>query len=138
MSDLSLEPLAAQVHWQFPAPVASRDWEAVARDYLEALAGASAQEGVIGHIKALALLPDAGYVRASAVSAKRPADVEVKCADAELVSQLTFTVNVLVYGLPYHRAQGLVVEIAEQVAARRGCRVAVIVSTQAGPSHEHG
>jgi hypothetical protein len=102
MSDLRLEPLAAVVTWRFEAPLPLTQWQSLLAEFLQLLADGAVAAGprVIGHIKALAALPDGGYIRASVVDAKHGVDAQASGRLPTEMAALRFTVNVLVYGLP--------------------------------------
>jgi hypothetical protein len=117
MNDLLLEPYAVQQRWQMPAPLAGRDWETLLASYLAELAHACTAAGpaVIGHIKALALFSDGGYLRISAVSAVHPPTTDGRAPDG--LAELALTLNVLVYGLARDVLSGLARDIASSLAA---------------------
>ena len=125
MSDLVLEPYAVQQRWQMPAPLSGRDWPALLAAYLASLARACSEAGpcVIGHIKALALFPDGGYLRVSVVSSTHPPTTDGQAPDG--VAELAVTLNVLVYGLARDVLQKLSSDIAADLAATHAGRVTV-------------
>ncbi len=98
MTELTLEPYADVQHWRLPG--ADGHWEAILAEYLVTIAqrcaGASPGAGV-GHIKALALFPNQGYLRLSVVAPDIPASIEGKAPSG--CTSLELTLNVLVYGL---------------------------------------
>jgi hypothetical protein len=97
MAELILEHYAVNQRWSFFGDAAK--WETLITEYLETLARRchETQKCIIGHIKALALFPDGGYLRVSVVSPTVAAGVEggVPMGCTELV----LTLNVIVYGL---------------------------------------
>ena len=126
MSTLALQPFAARVRWDFAAPLPMAEWVEAIRDYVEALTGrCGGSDHVIGHIKALAVFPEGGFIRASAVDAARRADAEASGALPESLSAVTFTLNVLVYGLPFEQAREMAQEAAQAIASGRGGSAAV-------------
>jgi hypothetical protein len=138
MNDLRLEPYAAQQHWQMPAPLAGRDWQTLLVAYLAALAHACAAAGpaVIGHIKALALFPDGGYLRVSAVSATHPPTTDGRPPDG--LAELTLTLNVLVYGIARDVLSSLTCDIASTLAAAHaGLVIEELPSMGTDAPHEH-
>lgn len=140
MSSLELHPLAATLRWWLPAPLSLDEWAALMADYLSAIAGDCQAMGqvVIGHIKALALLPDGGFVRASAVSAAHPVDTEIRTGERHEAQELTLTVNVIVYGLPLSAARQIVVENAQsQVGSRAGTLVVESITREGAHAHDH-
>jgi hypothetical protein len=140
MNDLLLEPYAVQQRWQMPAPLAGRDWETLLASYLAKLAHACAAAGpsVIGHIKALALFSDGGYLRVSAVSAIHPPTTDGWVPAG--LAELSVTLNVLVYGLSRDVLNGLTRDIASALAASHAGLVIEDTSgmgTDTPYAHEH-
>ena len=140
MNDLRLEPYAVQQRWRMPAPLAGRDWQTLLAAYLAALARACAAAGpvVIGHIKALALFSDGGYLRVSAVSAVHPPTTDGRAPDG--LAELSLTLNVLVYGLARDVLSGLTRDMASALAASHAGLViedASDMGTDAPHAHEH-
>ena len=134
MAELRLEPYAVQQHWRLPG--ADGHWEAVLAGYLETLAQRCAAVGqtVIGHIKALALFDDGGYLRVSVVAAGRPATVEGSAPPGCL--ELELTLNVLVYGLERATAEQITRAAADEIAAAWKGGVHHTDLSQAG-HHDH-
>ena len=94
------------------------------------------QECLIGHIKGLATFPDGGFLKVNAVSASHPADLVGRAPEG--CTQLSFTLNVLVYGLSRETVSRLVRGAADQVAASSGGTVAVHpASDQSHQAHNH-
>jgi hypothetical protein len=122
MSELQLEPLAATVTWRFEAPLPLTQWQALLAAFLQLLAGGAVAAGprVIGHIKALAALPDGGYIRASVVDMTHGVDVQAGGKLPAELPALTFLVNVLVYGLPRDVASRQLEGAALAVACEHG------------------
>jgi hypothetical protein len=147
VAELTLEPYAAQMEWHMPervrgdslppSPGADRPWERILAGLLEGLASRADREGetLIGHIKGLATFPDGRYLRVNVVSAGQPTDVEGAAPPG--CRGLTFTLNVLVYGLPYARAASLVEESAAEVAAHWGCHVRIYPTHTPGHQAHH-
>ena len=91
MAELILEPYAVSQHWDLRA---DGKWETILSEYLETLARRCHEAGpcVVGHIKALALLPAGGYVQVSIehitretaahVSARWQGEVIIKATEA--------------------------------------------------------
>ncbi len=153
MSELALEPYAAQQLWQMPAPMAGRDWQDLLVAYLAELARACAAAPVgragearapghagalIGHIKLLAIFPGGGYLRASAVSPLHPPTSDGQVPDG--LAQLSVTLNVLVYGVPREVLALLACETASALAATRAGQVAeeALEGTGSPPPHLSG
>ena len=134
MADLILEPYAGHLHWQMRPTAGEHPWERVLADHLEELARRCDQheQCLIGHIKGLATFPDGGHLRVNVISPDRPADVAG--AAPEGCSQLTFTLNVLVYGLSRETLSRLVQDTAGQVAETWGGTV--LVDTAGGNEHQ--
>ncbi len=116
MVELTLEPYAVSQHWRLPG--ADGRWEGFLAEYLETLARRCAenQPCVIGHIKALALFPQNGYVQVSVVSQRLPA--QVKGSVPPGCTELTLSLNVIVYGLEYDWIERLTSETALHLAER--------------------
>jgi len=96
MAELILEHYAVNQKWSFKA---DGKWETLIVEYLEKLARRYHETGtgIIGHIKALALFPDGGYLRVSVVSPTLPAGVEGSVPAG--CTGLVLTLNVIVYGI---------------------------------------
>jgi len=128
--ELTLEPLAAVCTWRAQKPEPLAAWAALLGQFLERLARASvrtAESGptVIGHIKALATLPGGAFLRGSVVAARHAPDVQTGGALPDTLVELSFTVNVLVYGLSHRDAASLVEREAGRLAAELGAEAAV-------------
>jgi hypothetical protein len=140
VSKLHLHPLAATLHWQLPTVLPVEGWASLLKDYVSALAGACESTGpvVIGHIKALALLPDGGFVRASAISATHPVDAEIQAKNNDELQELALTVNVIVYGLPFDIARKIVIENAQKLIEIHSGNLVIETITEEGThSHDH-
>jgi hypothetical protein len=131
MVELTLEPYAAHLDWHLAGAVKSELWGRMLAQFLEALAARCEVDGqsVIGHIKGLATFPEGEFLRVNVVSTFHPADVGG--AVPEGCQELRFTLNVLVYGLPYHALSDRVEETARRTAEQWGASVAVF------PIHSH-
>lgn len=114
MAELILEPYSVVQHWNLPG--ADGHWESILGEYLHTIAVrcTAAEKCVIGHIKALSIFPDEGFLRVSVIAANIPASIEGTvpsgCTDLEL------TLNVLIYGLEQIVIEKIVVEIATEIA----------------------
>jgi hypothetical protein len=140
LSDLHLHPLAATLRWQLPTPLSAASWEDILSQYVAALAQEceTADQVVIGHIKGLALLPDGGFIRASAVSAAHPVDTEVRAGDDVAQQALTVTLNVIVYGLSFDAARKIAIKNAQRlIEARGGSLVIEAVTKEGAHTHDH-
>lgn len=140
MSTLSLHPLAATLRWRLPTALPAEAWASLLKDYVSALAGECQSTGpmVIGHIKALALLPDGGFARASAISATHPIDTETQVKNNLELQELALTVNVIVYGLPFDTARNIVLENAQKlIEACEGNLVVETIMEEGTHSHDH-
>ncbi len=137
MSDLLLEPYAARQEWRMSAPLYGEAWQELLVSYLAALAHACSEAGpcVIGHLKALALFPDGGYLRVSAVSPQRPPTVDGSVPDG--LDALTLTLNLLVYGLPRSTLQRIARTEAATLAAQRAGQVTTDDAAHHHPPGEH-
>ena len=126
MRQLTLEPLAAVCTWRLEGGQPAAAWAALLAQFLEQLARACAgtpgESGppLIGHIKALATLPAGGYIRGSVLDTKHAPGVQTGGAFPETLTELSFTLNVLVYGLSYDDASALVEREAGRLAAELG------------------
>ena len=116
MAELILEPFSAVQRWVLPQ--AGAPPEAILKDFLEAMARncQAAGECVIGHIKALVLFPDQGYLRVSVVAAHLPATIDGAAPPG--CTSLEVTLNVLVYGLERGRIEQITQQTARQVAGK--------------------
>ena len=134
MAELSLEPYAVLQHWHLPG--ADGRWEVILAEYLQALAQRCAASGpaVIGHIKALALFAEGGYLRVSVVAPKIPASVEGKAPSG--CTELELTLNVLVYGLERSAIERITRETATETAERWNGEISLKNLGQAG-QHVH-
>jgi hypothetical protein len=139
MSVPVLEPLTAIVTWHYPQAVPIETWKELFAAQLEAIAAEAEEvtETVIGHIKALAILPDKGYVRGSSISFRHPADVEVVLKTKTIPSNLSITFNVLVYGWPYADARRACEKIFEKMAANSLARCKVEIPLKPPHAHDH-
>lgn len=115
MAEWILEPYAATVRWHVTEPGV---WTARMGEYLTALAGRCAARGscVIGHLKALALFADEGFLQVSVVGVDLP--VTVQGQEPPEGAGLTMTLNALVYGIPRAQIAELAADVAETLARR--------------------
>jgi hypothetical protein len=162
VSSPTLEPFSIRLRWEFPCALAIREWVSLLRAYLDDLAcscdeaglrsshpGQSAGPrslrsaqyagpGAIGHIRLFGAFAEGGYVSGSVASATRPADVEVEGALPASSTSLTFTLNVLVYGLPSDQGRRIAEDRAQSLAAaRRGTSTVQSALDQTQPSGDH-
>jgi hypothetical protein len=137
MSNLVFEPYAAEQRWQMPAPLPGQAWQELLAQYLAALTRACTGAGpcIIGHLKALALFPAGGYLRASAISAQHPPTVDGRAPDG--LQALDLTLNLLVYGLPHTALERIATEEAATLAAQRGGQVDTHTAAHHHPPGEH-
>jgi len=116
MEELILEPYTVHQRWRFLGD--ADKWENLISEFMEMIARRchEAGKGMIGHIKALALFPDGGYLRVSIVSPTLPAGVEgnvpMDCTELVLI------LNVIVYGLERNALERLTRETADQVTQK--------------------
>ncbi len=113
MAELILEPYTVKQRWRL---IGDADrWENLISEYLETLARRCHEtgKGMIGHIKALALFPDGGYLRVSVVSPTLPAGVEGSVPTG--CTELLLTLNVIVYGLARDALERLTREVADHL-----------------------
>jgi hypothetical protein len=116
MAELSLTTFAVSERWRLSE--GDGRWKALLGEYLETLARRCTEAGpcVIGHIKALALFPDGGYLRASVVSPSIPASIEGSVPDG--CTELRLDLNAIVYGLEYCLLERISLETAVQCAVQ--------------------
>ncbi len=116
MTELILQPYAVKQRWRLSAH--ADQWENLISEFLETLAHRCHEtgKGIIGHIKALALFPDGGYLRVSVVSPTVAAGVEgaVPMGCTELV----LTLNVIVYGLGRDALERITHETADHLTKK--------------------
>ena len=123
MAELILEPYSANQRWRFKRTNTPRE-DSIA-EYMEAIAQSCEEAGkcIVGHIKALALLPDGGFFQVSVVSSDLPAvrngRVPPDCTD------LTLSLNVIVYGLERKVLERIVWDAADEMAKRHTGEVTV-------------
>jgi hypothetical protein len=138
VAELILEPYAARLWWAMPPNSGGIPWDRILAQFLEALARGCDVDGqaVIGHIKGLATFPNGGYLRVNAVSSSHPADIGgVAPPDC---TELTLTLNALVYGLRYEQVAALVDETATRTAQGWGGHVRVDpVRSRDQDAHHH-
>jgi hypothetical protein len=136
MAELILEPYAVSQHWRLPA-AASDQWQAILSDYLETLARKCDKNGtcIIGHIKALALFPDNGYLQISVTGPNFPASIKGSIPGG--CTELNLSINVIVYGLEYELVERLTRETAIHLAERWNAEVNIEQSDIRPPSGQH-
>ena len=116
MADLILEPCSVNQRWRFKRADLPRE-DSVA-EYMEAIAHSCEEAGkcVVGHIKGLALFSDRGFFQVSVVSPSLPAakngQVPAGC------TELTLSLNVIVYGLESAVLERIVWRTADEMAKR--------------------
>ncbi len=135
MAGLILEPYAISQRWKLPQ--AEGQWEARLAEYLENLARRCSAAGpcVIGHIKALALFPEGGYVQVSVVGPALPASIQGHVPAG--CTELALDLNVIVYGLAHDQVKRITRETADQLAAEWQGEV-MTEAIQAGPQSPIG
>jgi hypothetical protein len=96
MVELTLEPYAVLQQWSLPVP--NIQWNVILADYLQSLARQCQQAtgNFLGHIKALAIFPNGGYLRISVVDPQRSPIVEGNVPPG--ITTLELTLNLIVYG----------------------------------------
>lgn len=140
MSALSLEPLSAEIDWQFERALSVAAWGELFNCYLERLARTSAaqNDAVIGHIKGFVKLPEGGFIQVSVVSPALPASGMVEENRASSYAALTLTLIFLVYGLPYQVSMRIVEQVAYEIAREKnGCVNFTKFSDPKHTSHQH-
>ena len=116
MAELILESYSVKQRWRLSGD--AEKWENLISEFLETLACRCHETGkcIIGHIKALALFPDGGYLRVSVVSPTLPAGVE-RSASAH-GNELVLTLNVIVYGLGRELLERITCETADHLVKK--------------------
>ena len=116
MAELILEPYAVNQRWRLSGGY--DNWETLVSEFLETLARRCNETGkcIIGHIKALALLPAGGYLRVSVVSPTVAAGVEGSVPMG--CTELVFTLNVAVYGLGRELLERITGETADHLSKK--------------------
>lgn len=100
MKEMTLEPYSVRLNFKMDSPMTTTEWGLMISDLMETLARNYGEAGpcVIGHIKGFARITGNGFLRISVISSDHPADVDAGFSDA--LSELSLTLNVLVYGHP--------------------------------------
>ncbi|MBC7252081.1 MAG: hypothetical protein H5T62_17615 [Anaerolineae bacterium] len=139
MDSLTLEPYAARLRWRFPQEQTLQKWQTLLANFLDELGRACVTSGpyVIGHIKAIALLPGGGFLRGSKVSARYPADTECTGQDPDRYAELDMTLNVLVYGPSWTETHRLVSEVGLALAQRWGAELSISIADSEHHYHHH-
>jgi len=121
-----LDPFTARLRITLGTAKTGQECSLILASFLETLATLCGQAGpsVVGHIKALALLPRGQYIRGSVVSSWLPAEVEITFSGSSL-SYLCLTLNMLVYGLSRDTLERLVREAVLQHEEACHARIAV-------------
>jgi hypothetical protein len=137
MKDAELAAVALGQAWRLPEPAQPGAWRAILEELVEAVARECEDAGavVIGHVKALAVWPQGGYVRVSAVDTSHRATAELTAAaptrDAEL------TLNVLVYGLADAAVLGVATGALARLATAAGAEIIARSAPARSPGHTH-
>lgn len=123
MAELILEHYALNQQWSFRGT--DGNWETLIAEYLETLARRCHETGtgIIGHIKALALFPNGGYLRISVVSPTLPAGIEGSVPAG--CTELVLTLNVIVYGIGRDLLEHITRETATHLIDRWQGRVKI-------------
>lgn len=123
MAELTPENYAVNQRWILSA--GDGKWEALIVEYLETIARRCHETGncIIGHIKALALFPEGGYLRVSVVSPTLPAGVEGGVPAG--CTGLVLTLNVIVYGPTRDLLEKITLEAAVRLSEKWKGRVTI-------------
>jgi len=126
MPEMILDPFTARLTITLGTAKTGQECSLILASFLETLATLCDQAGpsVVGHIKALALLPRGQYIRAGVVGPSLPAEVEMMVSGS-LPSCLLLTLNVLVYGLSRDILERLLREALLQLEAAGQLRITV-------------
>jgi len=116
VEELILEPYTLNERWRFFGD--ADQWENLISEFMETLAHRCYETGkaIIGHIKALALFPDGGYLRVSVVSPTLAAGVEGSVPMG--CTELVLTLNVIVYGLGRELLERITRETADHLTKK--------------------
>ena len=140
MSDIHLEPFAALIDWRMDDPISGEEWQNLLSTYLENLGkrGTQKPNTIIGHIKGITNLPEGDYMQVSVISPDRQATRSSRISGDFAASQLTFTLNFLVYGLSYQDASQIAQSSAAELAGKMGGRaVFTMLSDPDQIDHHH-
>jgi hypothetical protein len=122
MADLTFEPYSTTIH--FHVPVHFDRWQEVLPEFIHTLAQKCTRIGtVIGHIKALSLLDNQGFIRLSAVDRNHPVSLEGKVpTDCQ---QLDLSINILVFGLSHEIIEQIAVQATDEVSKKWNVKVEI-------------
>ena len=125
MSGMMLEALAIHIRFTFSSPKRIQEWTEILKRLVETLAGLCHKSGpcMIGHIKGLVLLNGNQYMRVSVISPSLPAQVETNAS--EDLTELTVTLNMVVYGLSTKSLEHIVETAAVQLETAWSGKIAV-------------
>ncbi|MCB2227816.1 MAG: hypothetical protein KQH53_14140 [Desulfarculaceae bacterium] len=127
MKELPLHPLSMVLTFRFAEPRSSRELEALVAGLFDALSRAVVEGGtdcVIGHIKGLAKLGEADWLKVSVISPDRPAQALAEISRP--LEAMDMAVNLMVYG----REPEELWQIVSQVAERPGEAWSGVVAPQ--------
>lgn len=101
MTKMSFEPYAAEIKISSSMKQPIFWWEQLVIELLNGLGSVFSSETgyLIGHIKAIAILPENGLMWGSKISHKFKARVSCDCKPQVKCSELLLTLNVLVYNV---------------------------------------
>ena len=121
MVELTLEPYSAVQHWSLSDP--NIRCEDILAAYLQTLAQRLYIPGqsVIGHIKALALFSQEGFLSMSVVAPDHPATIKGEIPPG--CTELELTLNILVYGMKHSSIEKIDQETARDVSERWQVRI---------------
>ncbi len=121
MDAMKLDPLSARVRFLSAVPRTGDEWSHILGKFLQGIAARcedTGQDTIVGHIKALALFSGDAYIRASVVGGSFPPEFEV--SEALELTEITASVNVLVYGVESGKLEQIVRDEAESLHGLSG------------------
>lgn len=128
MTQMSLEPYAVELKISFSTKQPIVWWEQLVIELLDGLGSVFSSEKsyLIGHIKAIAILPEKGLVWGSIISSKYKAKVSWKCKPQINCSELLLTLNVLVYNVSHKELKSLVNGVINDLEKAHAVKIEVI------------
>jgi hypothetical protein len=125
VAELTLEPYAARLLWSSPLPRDGAAWATLIAEFAETLAERCHEAGpcVVGHIKGFAPL-EGGFLRVNSTGPSAPVDVDARSSAG--CAELTFSLNVLVYGLAAGTLADLTAMTATETASAHGGAVILL------------
>ena len=128
MTQMSLEPYAVEFKISLSETQPIAWWEQLLIELLDGLGSVfSSEKGyLIGHIKAIAILPEKGLMWGSKISDKYKAKVNWKCKPQVNCSELLLTLNVLVYNVSLKELKCLINDLINCLEKTYAVKVKII------------